>query len=417
MEKNLRNRNFTSVKNHLLPADCRELTEAELFLVNGGREVENSNAGVANAQVGDTVTRNDNTTVTITQGDIDWAQAHCEGGDNSNNGGTGAGDMEAAPNSPSPSAPSSNPSAYGAQSQPGNGSGAPIGMPSYSAWGSGGSTQEMTASGVGNPLGQNSGSIGYQPQGSQGDGTGVGSSRNPGYSYNGGYDNLPDSLNPNSPSFSAADMGYYQSMNSMANLQSSNVQSETCAEVDVGAAGNKNAITRVFSKLFQNDGSKRVFTAGVSGSATYVAGSNAISAGVYINPRNDSLFVISAKLVSAKNPVIKMAGTLLMAGNIEDAGGYLGFSAGLGLGFSASFGGTVGVFKNIDSLKGSCIETGVSGGPPGFSLGADELVSLDQQLNGVTTSLGIGAGTPFEAHGRLGTTITYGISNTLGAKQ
>ena len=130
MKKNLRNRNFTNVKNHVLPADCIELTEAELFLVNGGREVENSNAGVANAQVGDTVTRNDNTTVTITQGDIDWAQAHCEGGDNSNNGDTGAGDMEAAPNSPSPSAPSSNPSAYGAQSQPGNGSGAPTGMPS-----------------------------------------------------------------------------------------------------------------------------------------------------------------------------------------------------------------------------------------------------------------------------------------------
>ncbi len=66
-----------------------ELTEAELLLVNGGKEVENSNAGVAGAQVGDTVTRKDNTTVTITQGDIDWAQAHCEGGDNSNNGGTG----------------------------------------------------------------------------------------------------------------------------------------------------------------------------------------------------------------------------------------------------------------------------------------------------------------------------------------
>ncbi|GEM_PF-4002012 len=109
------------ITERLVPSDCRELTEAELILVNGGREVENSNAGVANAQVGDTV--------------------------------------------------------------------------------------------------QNSGSIGYQPQGSQGNGAGAGSSSNPGYSYNGGYGNLPDSLNPNSPSFSAADMGYYQSMNSMAMME------------------------------------------------------------------------------------------------------------------------------------------------------------------------------------------------------
>ena len=44
---------------------CRELTEEELLLVNGGKKIENSNAAVAEAQVGDSLTRNDGTTVTI----------------------------------------------------------------------------------------------------------------------------------------------------------------------------------------------------------------------------------------------------------------------------------------------------------------------------------------------------------------
>ncbi len=45
---------------------------------SGGHEVENSNAGVAGAEVGDTITRDDGTEVTLTQGDIDWAQDYCD---------------------------------------------------------------------------------------------------------------------------------------------------------------------------------------------------------------------------------------------------------------------------------------------------------------------------------------------------
>ena len=44
---------------------------------NGGHEIENTVEAVANAEVGDTLTRDDGTEVTITQGDIDWAQEHC----------------------------------------------------------------------------------------------------------------------------------------------------------------------------------------------------------------------------------------------------------------------------------------------------------------------------------------------------
>ncbi len=53
---------------------AEEITGDVLFKINGGAEIENSNKGVANAKPGDTLTRNDGTTVTITQGDIDWAK-------------------------------------------------------------------------------------------------------------------------------------------------------------------------------------------------------------------------------------------------------------------------------------------------------------------------------------------------------
>ncbi|MCQ2582686.1 MAG: hypothetical protein MJ160_02160 [Treponema sp.] len=53
---------------------AEEITGDALFKINGGAEVENSHEGVANAQVGDTITRNDGTVVTLNQADIDYAQ-------------------------------------------------------------------------------------------------------------------------------------------------------------------------------------------------------------------------------------------------------------------------------------------------------------------------------------------------------
>lgn len=65
-------------------SDCREITGEELYLINGGARIENSNEAVAEAQPGDTLVRNDGTEVTITQGDIDWAKEHTgTGGSNS----------------------------------------------------------------------------------------------------------------------------------------------------------------------------------------------------------------------------------------------------------------------------------------------------------------------------------------------
>ena len=53
---------------------AEEITGNALFKINGGAQIENSVEAQANARVGDTLTRNDGTTVTITQGDIDWAK-------------------------------------------------------------------------------------------------------------------------------------------------------------------------------------------------------------------------------------------------------------------------------------------------------------------------------------------------------
>ena len=62
----------------------RELTEDELYIVNGGKQIENSDEAVANAQEGDTLTRNDNTTVPITRGDLVAAQKKLDQNTNSN---------------------------------------------------------------------------------------------------------------------------------------------------------------------------------------------------------------------------------------------------------------------------------------------------------------------------------------------
>ncbi len=63
-----------------IPGDARELTEEEMILVNGGSERrENSNEGVAGANVGDTIQRNDGTVVTLSQADIDYAKKQIGG--------------------------------------------------------------------------------------------------------------------------------------------------------------------------------------------------------------------------------------------------------------------------------------------------------------------------------------------------
>ena len=89
------------------PRNARELTEEEMLLVNGGSERrENSHEGVANANVGDTIQRNDGTVVTLNQGDIDYAKAQLGKEGTSPTPGTTSANT-ASPSSNTPSSPSS----------------------------------------------------------------------------------------------------------------------------------------------------------------------------------------------------------------------------------------------------------------------------------------------------------------------
>ncbi len=62
--------------------ESSKTNDAETASESGGHEIENTVEAVANAEVGDTLTRDDGTQVTITQEDIDWAQEHCDSGKN-----------------------------------------------------------------------------------------------------------------------------------------------------------------------------------------------------------------------------------------------------------------------------------------------------------------------------------------------
>ena len=79
------NKNYPLFENYDF-SDCHEITGDELFLINGGARVENSNEAVANAKEGDTLVRNDGTEVTLTQGDINWAKEHSSGGNSGSSG-------------------------------------------------------------------------------------------------------------------------------------------------------------------------------------------------------------------------------------------------------------------------------------------------------------------------------------------
>lgn len=82
MKKSMKHKKYPKFEDYDF-SDCREITGDELYRINGGGRIENSNEAVAGAEVGDTLIRDDGTEVTITQGDIDWAKDHIGGGNDS----------------------------------------------------------------------------------------------------------------------------------------------------------------------------------------------------------------------------------------------------------------------------------------------------------------------------------------------
>ena len=77
----MKNKKYPKLEDYDL-SDYIELTGDILYKINGGAKIENSNEAVAQAQVGDSLTRKDGTVVEITQGDIDWAKNQLGSGGN-----------------------------------------------------------------------------------------------------------------------------------------------------------------------------------------------------------------------------------------------------------------------------------------------------------------------------------------------
>ncbi|MCR5061953.1 MAG: M23 family metallopeptidase [Treponema sp.] len=82
MKKSMKHKKYPKFEDYDF-SDCREITGDELYRINGGGRIENSNEAVAGAEVGDTLIRDDGTEVTLTQEDIDWARGHTSGGNDS----------------------------------------------------------------------------------------------------------------------------------------------------------------------------------------------------------------------------------------------------------------------------------------------------------------------------------------------
>ena len=265
-------------------SDCREITGDELYKINGGKQVENSNEGVANAQPGDTIIRDDHTEITLNQGDIDWAQAH-----------TGSGNT--------------------------------------------------TTQTIQNPVDTNHSTNPINPTGTP---TGATTSV---------------SIN----SFTPVPTGNYEidNVNQIVSVDINNPQNiihtfKNDKEVKnyVKSFDKSNNILN-FVKLLMNDNSPKIYTVGLTGSVTYTVGSEAV---------------------------------------------------GLGIGLSASAGINFGEYINLDSMQGKYIESGLSIGKYGVSLGIDAVNNSEYQYIEKTTSIGVGAGYLLEGHTRVGITKLFSIT-------
>jgi hypothetical protein len=171
-------------------------------------------------------------------------------------------------------------------------------------------------------------------------------------------------------------------------------------------------MVNVFTQLFKDDGSTLIFTSGLSASGTTGGWSGSVEAGGYVDPKNNVVHIISK--VALLNPITAPFGAFIMTKNINEAGFYVGGSVGAGQAFgikkySGSVGITEGIYTSREDAEGSYFNLGASGGIKDWglpiSIGGDAVFSIDGKPIGVTSSLGLGAGTRLETHERFGVTV------------
>jgi RHS repeat-associated protein len=174
-----------------------------------------------------------------------------------------------------------------------------------------------------------------------------------------------------------------------------------------GKADKPSLVSRMIN-LFKNDGSTQIQTIGVAASGTVTMVSGAAGAGIYVNHKNEKLQTIASALTI--NPMTVLAGALLTAINIEDAGVYVEASAGAGGGISGSITASASEFKSLDAAKGGYLEFGGSAGE-GIIGGVDIVTNIRaNEVIGATISVGIGAGTA-EGHDWVGVSGFFSVKD------
>ncbi len=164
--------------------------------------------------------------------------------------------------------------------------------------------------------------------------------------------------------------------------------------------------------LFSNDCSDKIFTTGLSATGTVTTTSGGVSAGIYVNPKNDKLYEISERLTGTCNPIFRLAGGIIKSFNTEELGLYAGTEVGAGIGISGSVVLEKGEYRSLDDMKGFYDDFGISGGPSGVSAGLDGIFNKNKEFIGITSSIGFGAGTLLEVHDRVGMTGSISIFNS-----
>ena len=174
------------------------------------------------------------------------------------------------------------------------------------------------------------------------------------------------------------------------------VQNNTDASVN---GQNSQGQSQNKKSFFGND---NIFTFGLNASATVGVVSFGGGAGLYINPKNNILFMFETTLLVV--PGLRPLCLRLLSSNIEDIGGYVGIDAGFGVSeATGSAGVSVGVFKSKEDAAGPYWTIGGSGGP-GWCAGYDVVLNMEGKPVGSTASFGLGVGSPAEGHARFGIT-------------
>lgn len=162
--------------------------------------------------------------------------------------------------------------------------------------------------------------------------------------------------------------------------------------------------------------SDQIYTFGFGGNYTLMGTSMGLSAGVYVNPKNDALFLATTALSMTPislNPAFKVVESVVNSINTEDVGLYVDASAGSGfgsnsfwnLGSSASAVVSIGTFKSLNDAKGPYLEAGGSLSAAGKTAGFDIYSTTSGKAIGGSISTGFGIGTSvLEAHAKFGVT-------------